>query len=289
MKKLIFLFILLSTFLNAQVGIGTNTPNSVLDVRGSLQTAYREVTANATLDINDYYVVFNGTAASTITLPAIQTGTSSFTGRIYRIKNISSQVLTVRPAGTNTFRISSTTPDATITLNPGFFVELVNNANTGTTAAVWDASFVAQPMAQAVTLYGATLKLPPYGSITSRNPTYDSGTGTDVWWLISATPSTYEVSASLSRPSRMTIVYEYQGAMFNLSGLQPLLTVGNSSSFPDIFSVSFGGFSNTTGKTRLTVSIARVDFIGSTAIPATNSNWQGTEFFINALFTKRTL
>lgn len=289
MKRLVFLFILLSTISNAQVGVGTNTPNSVLDVRGSLQTAYREVTTNATLDINDYYVVFNGAAASTITLPAIQTGTSSFTGRVYRIKNISSQVLTIRPAGTNTFRVSSTIPDATITLNPGFFVELVNNTNTGATAAAWDASFVAQPIAQAVTLYGATLKLPPYGSITTRNPTYDSGTGTDVWWLISATPSTYEVSSSLSRPSRMVIVYEYQGTAFNLTGLQPLLTVGNSSSFPDIFSVSFGGFTNVAGKTRLTVSIARVDFIGATASPATNSNWQGTEFFINALFTKRTL
>jgi len=49
MKKLIFLFILLSTISIAQVGIGTNTPNSVLDVRGSLQTAYREVNTNVTL------------------------------------------------------------------------------------------------------------------------------------------------------------------------------------------------------------------------------------------------
>ena len=83
----------------------------------------------------------------------------------------------------------------------------------------------------------------------------------------------------------MTIVYEYQGTQFDLTNLHPVLTVGNTSAFPDVFTVSFGGFTTVANKTRLTLTVSRIDFIGVES--GSNSNWQGSDFFINALFTKK--
>ncbi len=80
MKKnyLLATTLLLTSLTNAQVGVDTTIPNSTLDVRGSLQTAFKEISSSVTLGINDYYTTYNGTADATITLPVIGTGTSSF-------------------------------------------------------------------------------------------------------------------------------------------------------------------------------------------------------------------
>ena len=87
-----------------KVGIGSITPNSTLTVEGSLETGYKEITTNTTLTANDYYVTYNGTADGTVTMPTVGIGTTAFTGRIYKIKNISAATLTVAAAGANTFR-----------------------------------------------------------------------------------------------------------------------------------------------------------------------------------------
>lgn len=289
MKKnyLLTTTLLLTSLTNAQVGVGTTTPNSTLDVRGSLQTAFKEITTNTTLGINDYYVTYNGANDATITLPVIATGVNTFNGRIYRIKNVTTKRVTVKATGTNTIRATNV-PVSSFIIEPGCYVEVVNNSNTGTTDATWDLSYIAQPYAPNVSLYGTTLKIPPHTtSISNHNSTaYDSGSGTDVWWLISNTSTSYDLAANnYIKPSKMTIIYEYQGAAFDLTNLHPVLTIGNTSSYPDVFTVSFGGFSTVSSKTRLTVTVSRVDFLG--AQNGQNSNWQGGEFFINALFTKK--
>jgi hypothetical protein len=69
----------------AQVGVGTASPNSTLDVRGSLSTAYRTFTSATTAGLNDNVLVFTGASATTITLPAA----AGCTGRSYVIKNAS--------------------------------------------------------------------------------------------------------------------------------------------------------------------------------------------------------
>lgn len=288
------LFIVTTLFLSnlsiAQVGIGTQVPNSTLDVRGSLQTAFKEITASTTLGVNDYYVTYNGTAAVTpspvVTLPIIATGTSSYNGRIYRIKNVSTQNVRVQASGSNTIRATNV-PVNSFIVNPGCYVEIVNNTNTGENTANWDLSYTAQPYAPNVSLYGATLKIPPHTTTVSNHNTilYDSGTGTDIWWLISNSSTTFTVSGTNIKPSKMTLVYEYQGTGFDLTNLHPLLTVGNTSSYPDVFTVSFGGFTTVANKTRLTLTVSRVDFIGTET--TSNSNWLGGEFFVNALFTKK--
>lgn len=86
MKRILF-FILASaaTGAYAQIGIGTTSPNSTLDVRGSISTSYRAFTANTTASTTDNVLVFTGTSACTVTLPDATT----IAGRTYRIKNAS--------------------------------------------------------------------------------------------------------------------------------------------------------------------------------------------------------
>ncbi len=88
--------------LNAQIGIGTTSPNSTLDVRGSLSLNYRAFTAGTTASATDNTLIFTGTAAATVTLP----DASTCTGRVYSIKNASATiplpVLTIATTATQT-------------------------------------------------------------------------------------------------------------------------------------------------------------------------------------------
>jgi hypothetical protein len=75
----------------AQVGVGTTTPNSMLDVRGSLSNNFRSYATSTTpIAATDYTVVYTGTIASTATLPTAAT----CAGRFYWIKNASTQAAT---------------------------------------------------------------------------------------------------------------------------------------------------------------------------------------------------
>jgi len=87
MKKLIFTILaLFFAFISfAQVGIGTTTPNSTLDVRGSMSTNYRSFTANTSASSTDNLLVFTGSSAATLTLPTAV----GCDGRTYMIKNAS--------------------------------------------------------------------------------------------------------------------------------------------------------------------------------------------------------
>lgn len=77
------IFLLTTNFAYSQIGVGTTTPNSTLDVRGSLSTGHRTFTASTAASISDNYLVFNGTSAATVTLPTAV----GITGRAYTIKN----------------------------------------------------------------------------------------------------------------------------------------------------------------------------------------------------------
>lgn len=76
----------LSTFACiSQVGIGTLSPHSTLDIRGSMSTSYRTFTGNSVAGANDNVLVFAGTEASTLELPSAV----GIAGRRYHIKNAS--------------------------------------------------------------------------------------------------------------------------------------------------------------------------------------------------------
>ncbi len=130
MRKSILIFLLGSLFINAQVGINTKTPNSTLAVNGSMGADYKQITAASyTLTATDHYVTYNGTTNTTFTLPAVGSGASSFTGRIYKIKNISTSAITIQASGGNTLRIDNT-PVSSFVIPTGAYAEVVNNSNT---------------------------------------------------------------------------------------------------------------------------------------------------------------
>ena len=81
---------------NAQIGVGTTSPNSTLDVRGSLAIPYRGFTSATTAAVTDNMLVFTGTSATTLTLPDATT----CTGRMYWVKSTSSNASTLTIATT---------------------------------------------------------------------------------------------------------------------------------------------------------------------------------------------
>ncbi len=116
---------------NAQVGIGTTTPGSTLQISGSLAPNYTSITAAAyTLTDTDYYVVFNGTADGTFTLPV---SVANMKGRIYTIKNTTAaKALTLKPAGSETIDANTS-----VSIPSGSSAQVVNTGLTGA-VATWE-------------------------------------------------------------------------------------------------------------------------------------------------------
>ena len=77
--------LLLSAAANAQVGYGTITPHSSLDVRGAIAVNLRSFTTSTSATAADYALIFTGNAATTVTLP----DATGCDGRIYWVKNAS--------------------------------------------------------------------------------------------------------------------------------------------------------------------------------------------------------
>lgn len=108
MKNLFTLILCVCTVsVSAQIGIGTTSPTSTLDVRGSLSLNYRSFTASTTATSTDNTLLFTGTSAATVTLPDATT----CAGRLYSIKNASITspvpVLTVASSSSQTIDGSS--------------------------------------------------------------------------------------------------------------------------------------------------------------------------------------
>jgi len=93
--------------IHAQIGIGTTSPTSTLDIRGSLSLNYRAFTASTTAASTDNHLLFTGTSAATVTLP----DATACAGRIYSIKNASTTnplpVLTIATTSAQTIDAST--------------------------------------------------------------------------------------------------------------------------------------------------------------------------------------
>ena len=95
---------------SGNIGIGTTTPNSVLNVNGSLSLGYVAKTATYTATANDYLI--NCTANTfTVTLPTAV----GITGRIYEIVNSGAGTITIATTSSQTFTNVTATP-TTLTL-----------------------------------------------------------------------------------------------------------------------------------------------------------------------------
>jgi hypothetical protein len=80
---LMTLAIVFSVDASAQHGFNINSPQSTVDVNGSLGLAYRETSIATTLTSSDYTLVITGAGGITVTLPAANTCKN----RVYRISN----------------------------------------------------------------------------------------------------------------------------------------------------------------------------------------------------------
>ncbi|MGG5208129.1 hypothetical protein ACQWU4_04220 [Chryseobacterium sp. MIQD13] len=281
-KSLLLLHLFFGVILFAQVGINTPQPGSTLSVEGSFEAGYREITSSTTLNNTDYYVTFSGTTASqTITLPAV-TGIS-FSGRMYRIKNISTQSVTLAPAAGATLRPTSVNV-STFVIPAGAYIEVVCNNKTGANP-VWDLSYVAMPSLTNVEIYGGQAKIPPHNAFASDFSNHAVTTYDTTDWFVIQKSSTNAVTSGSGTSIAITnakevIVYEYQGTPFTLTNLFPILTVGNNTSYPDVYTSNFISIDNSTGKTRLTVSVTRSEINGN------GTNWAGT-FLLNILLARK--
>lgn len=187
MKYTYLIFLLMiaagTTGQTGNTGIGTTTPGSKLTVNGSLAASYRLETGNTGLiGANDFYVVWNGTSGGTLTLPAAINGPGNYKGRLYFIKNTTTASnLTVAAIGSELIDGA-----ASISLPPGYGVNLVNTGATSGTA--WEVvSFMNSSMPQfrttsaiansgAITLTGVTPTpaLLPGMTLAVNNPTGQS-------------------------------------------------------------------------------------------------------------------
>ncbi|QNA44863.1 hypothetical protein [Lacibacter sediminis] len=108
MKNLFVLIVCACTVsVSAQIGIGTTSPTSTLDVRGSLSLNYRAFSSSTTASSTDNTLLFTGNSAATVTLP----DATGCAGRVYSIKNASTTspvpVLTVATTSSQTIDGSS--------------------------------------------------------------------------------------------------------------------------------------------------------------------------------------
>ena len=77
---------LITTSAAAQVGIGTTTPNSTLDVQGSVAAKVTISSATSNTLGSEYNFIYTGTSAATVTLPdatAIDSHACDILGKIH--------------------------------------------------------------------------------------------------------------------------------------------------------------------------------------------------------------
>lgn len=117
MKKILIIYGLFSMWavsIYSQVGVGTVTPASSIEVAGGMSVSIRSFSANTSATINDYVLVYTGSAAVAVTLPDATT----CNGRVYWLKNAGTgtpaPVMTVNPAASQTIDgVSAWTLDET--------------------------------------------------------------------------------------------------------------------------------------------------------------------------------
>lgn len=192
-------FLVMAITANAQVGIGTTTPGSTLQVAGSLAPNYTSITAATyTLTGTDYYVVFNGTADGTFTLPV---SVANMKGRIYTIKNTTAaKALTLKPAGSETIDANTS-----VSIPSGNSVQVVNTGLTGANST-WEV----------VSFNNATGGSGGTGNFTVESSCVANTTSATI--LSTTTTASYTYTASLANvTAAMNAGYNVIGIQFTFS------------------------------------------------------------------------
>lgn len=142
-KILQMVVLLIGGVLFGQVGINTTTPSSTLDINGSIEGNFREITGTYTVTGTDYHISFSGTSDAVLNLPTkslIDKSSGDFRGRKYFIKNNSgSNTLTITASFGQIIRFGGSKSDAnTYILKPGNFALITASGANG-----WDMDLIA--------------------------------------------------------------------------------------------------------------------------------------------------
>lgn len=139
-KKITLILSLLSlnlAFIDAQagyVGIDTAAPGSTLTVNGSFAANYKSVTANTTVNGNDFYIAYDGSTNGTLTLPLAISGSGNFVGRTYHFKNTGTATLSIVPSGSELIDNQSGAGVSSVAVPPGYYAFFISKGTTiGTT------------------------------------------------------------------------------------------------------------------------------------------------------------
>ncbi|WP_131705318.1 hypothetical protein [Chryseobacterium sp. BLS98] len=203
--------LLCSTNTKAQVGINTPTPNSTLVVEGSYEGAYKNITANTNLTIQDQYLTVTGSSAVNITLPD-GTVTNSFSGRIYHVKNNSTQDVTLSGfGGTQLIRITAAGNAPSYTIPSGSYAEIIKNEQSDAAVPLWELSFFGiptPPNIKALTYIKKTVT--PIDGSTPTNSTVNIGNISLRFNGTSSNAANIEYNVSVA--NHVTILYHKAGS-----------------------------------------------------------------------------
>jgi len=221
MKNLIALFVFLCILLpnafaqSIKSGINVQVPNSTLTVGGSFGAGYRETSLSTTLTDQDYYVTYNGTTSGqTITLPQISTVTNlKFSGRGYKIKNVSDQGIILQCSPGNTIRYSNNKVLNSIPLLKGVYAELVCTQNDTN----WDLLFISEIDYNA-TITKSDFLLPTYLFLPGTEKEYNTGNN----WIVKSVVAQGNYDW---RTRSVKVTYEYQGLPFDITDMAVVATV----------------------------------------------------------------
>lgn len=147
MRKIALLALsITSGYIQAQIGVNTADVTSTLTVNGSFSGKYVEVnTSTYQIKQDDYNIAYTGgnEEKGTFILPEVKNGDSTFPGRIYYIKNLTSDKdLQIKTSGSELIRFGgSLEAKQSISLFPGRYVALIANNSSGN--ATWDLNILA--------------------------------------------------------------------------------------------------------------------------------------------------
>jgi len=224
------------------VGLGTTAPKSTLEVNGSLAANYTSITAASyTLTSTDFYVVYRGTTAATLTLPS----GVGVKGRLYTIKNTTAaQTLTVNAASGEGIDGNSS-----FTVPPGQGVQLVTTGATAAGTVTFEiASFAAATSA------GAGDNLGNHTATQNLNLQSNAlvGTGADLGSTVGVGVRT-DGGLNLGQNSPGNNVFlGFQSGQANTTGTQNVFNgyqsgQANTTGIQNVFSGTYSGYANTTG------------------------------------------
>jgi hypothetical protein len=187
------------------IGIGTSTPTSTLEVNGSIAGSYREITKPSyKLLPTDYVVCYNGATNATFSMPDI---TTPIAGRVYYIKNLTADSVLTLSAGSATFRRGGTSPEqSTMTVPSGYHTMIV--ANTNTSGQVWD---VLSLQNSQIATTGWVLVATDIMSIIDTPQELDFSTKENPYHDIEGTDLTVTVPADLSGQNQILLRWDVWG------------------------------------------------------------------------------